>query len=122
MIPNQTLCQLINPVFSTPRIVAGESIATDNNKCQLKPLRRTDYLPAVAFSDAEWASLQSAFPTGVCDWGKPGVDQRPTLPWRTYQDAAGKVVYGGASLGTAPAGSGGGWSSPAFSSWLTPTV
>ncbi len=122
VIPNQTLCQLINPVFSTPRIVAGESIATDNNKCQLKPLRRTDYLPAVTFSDADWASLQSAFPTGVCDWGKPGVDQRPTLPWRTYQDAAGKVVYRGASLGAAPAGSGGGWSSSAFSSWLTPAV
>jgi uncharacterized tannase-like protein DUF6351 len=118
VIPNQTVCQLINPVFSTPRIVAGESIATDVQKCQLKPLRRSDYLPAIQFSDDDWARLQKAFPTGVCDWSRPGVDQRPTIPWRTYEDARGNVIYGGASLGPAPAGSGGGWSSGAFSSWL----
>jgi hypothetical protein len=122
VIPNQTVCQLINPVFSTPRIVAGESIATDVQKCQLKPLRRSDFLPAVQFTDDQWAQLQKTFPTGVCDWSKPGVDQRPTIPWRTYQDATGKLIYGGASLGPAPAGSGGGWASPAFSSWLTPST
>jgi hypothetical protein len=119
VIPSQSVCQLINPVFSTPRIVAGESIATDVQKCQLKPLRRSDYLPGVQFTDDDWAQLQKAFPGGVCDWGKRGVDQRPTIPWRTYQDAKGNVIYGGASLGAAPAGSGSGWSSSAFSSWLT---
>ena len=72
VIPSQSVCQLINPVFSTPRIVAGESIATDVKKCQLGPLRRSDYLPAVQFTDEEWAELQKAFPTGVCDWGKRG--------------------------------------------------
>jgi len=64
VIPNQAICQLINPVFSTPRVVAGESIATDNQKCQLKPLRRTDFLPTVQFTDEEWSALVGAFPTG----------------------------------------------------------
>ena len=63
VIPSQSVCQLINPVFSTPRIVAGESIATDVEKCQLKPLRRSDFLPAVQFTDDEWA----AAPEGVPD-------------------------------------------------------
>jgi Tannase-like family of unknown function (DUF6351) len=117
IIPSQTVCQLINPVFSTPRVVAGESIATDVQKCQLKPLRRTDFLPSVQFTDADWAQLQQAFPSGVCDWSKPGVDQRGTIPWQTYQDASGHVIYGGRPLGPAPAGSGGGWASAAFSDW-----
>ena len=34
-----------DPVFGTPRTVAGEAIAIDTNKCQLKPLRRTRLLP-----------------------------------------------------------------------------
>ena len=117
VIPSQTVCQLINPVFSTPRVVAGESIATDVQKCQLGPLRRTDFLPSEQFTDADWARLQQAFPTGVCDWSKPGVDQRGTIPWQTCQDASGHVIYGGRPLGPAPAGSGGGWASPAFSAW-----
>jgi Tannase-like family of unknown function (DUF6351) len=102
--------------FGTPRTVAGEGIATDTNKCQLKPLRRADYYP-VTFTDEEWAQLETAFPTGVCDWSRPGVDQRNTIPWLTYQDANGDVVYGGRRLGPAPAGSGGGWASGAFDSW-----
>ena len=69
-------------------------------KCQLKPLRRDDY--PVRFTDAEWQSLQKAFPGGVCDYSKPGVDQRPTIPWLTYQDSRGNVIYGGRPMGSAP--------------------
>ena len=57
--------------YGTPHTVAGEGIETDINKCTLKPLRRSDYYP-IAFSDDQWARLQSAFPTGVCDWGTAG--------------------------------------------------
>jgi hypothetical protein len=48
------------------------------------------------------------------------VDQQNTIPWQTYQsDAAGRdVIYGGRPLGPAPAGSGGGWTSPSFDGWL----
>ena len=80
-----TICELkeVETRYGTPRTVAGEGIETDVNKCALKPLRRLDYYP-ITFSDAQWAQLQQAFPTGVCDWTAPGVDQVDTIPWQTY--------------------------------------
>ncbi len=88
------------PVYGTPRTVAGDSITTDANKCRLKPLNRADY--SVKFTAGQWAELQSTFPAGVCDYTKPGVDQQPTIPWLTYQNAAGHVIYGGRPLGAPP--------------------
>jgi Tannase-like family of unknown function (DUF6351) len=102
--------------FGTPHTVAGESVATDSNKCQLKPLRQADYYP-ITFNDSQWARLQSAFPTGVCDWSRLGVDQVAGTPWQTYQDSAGNVIYGGQGLGSSPLGSGKGWTSDSFGSW-----
>ena len=46
--------------------------------------------------------LETAFPTGVCDWSRPGVSQQDTIPWQTYQDANGDVIYGGRAMGAAP--------------------
>jgi hypothetical protein len=103
--------------YGTPHTAAGESVATDTNKCVLGPLRRADYYP-VTFTDAQWDRLVNTFPTGVCDWTRPGVDQVDTIPWQTYQHADGSVIHGGRPLGPAPAGSAGGWTSPAFSDWL----
>jgi hypothetical protein len=97
VLPSMEPCHAVVAIYTTPRVVAGESMATDRMKCQLKPLRRSEYAP-VQFTDGEWASLVKAFPTGVCDWSKPGVDQQPTIPWMTYQD-----VVGGRPLGPAPA-------------------
>ena len=103
--------------YGTPAMVAGESVATDTNKCALKPLRRTDYYP-VSFTDQQWARLRATFPSGVCDWSRPGIAQRGAIPWMTYQDGAkGPVVYGGRPLGSAPDGSGRGWTSTSFASW-----
>jgi len=87
--------------FATPAMVAGEGIRTDTNKCKLKRHLRSDYYP-IDFTDDQWKTLQKTFPTGVCDWSKLGVDQRGTIPWMTYQDAKGRVVYGGRPLGPAP--------------------
>jgi hypothetical protein len=87
-------------VEGTPRTVAGDAITTDANKCQLKPLSRSDY--SAKFTAGEWAELQHTFPNGVCDYAKPGVDQQPTVPWLTYQNAAGRVIYGGRPLGAPP--------------------
>ena len=89
------------PVYGTPRTVAGDAITTDANKCQLKSLSRSGY-GLIPFTDAQWTQLQQLFPTGVCDFSKPGVDQQPTIPWMTYQDAQGKVIYGGRPMGPAP--------------------
>jgi hypothetical protein len=112
------VCELehVQSRYGTPATAAGESIATDTNKCTLKPLRRTDYYP-VAFTDEQWARLQAAFPAGVCDWSRPGVSQRGATPWLSYQDGAGRVAHGGRALGAAPSGSGTGWASAAFDSW-----
>ena len=112
------ICELkdVQTRYGTPRTVAGEGIETDVNKCTLKPLRRLDYYP-ITFTDSQWQRLVQAFPTGVCDWSRPGVDQAGAIPWQTYQDGSGNVIYGGRPLGPAPAGSGGGWTSAAFASW-----
>ncbi len=88
-------------VEGTPRTVAGDPLTTDANKCQLQPLSQSDY-PGVTFTNAQWAQLQQTFPNGVCDYSKPGVDQQPTIPWLTYQNAKGRVIYGGRPLGNPP--------------------
>ena len=112
------ICKLkdVQTRFGTPATVAGESVATDTERCRLKPLRRSDYYP-IEFTGSEWSALKETFPTGVCDWSKPGVSQQDTIPWQTYQQPDGKVIYGGEPLGPAPSGSGGGWASGSFSSW-----
>ncbi len=49
---------------------------------------RSDYYP-VEFTDSQWGALAAHFPLGVCDFGKPGVDQQHTVPWQTYADGPG---------------------------------
>ena len=60
---------------ASPRQVAGGPLAENILKCQLKPLDPVDYI-AVTFTPAQWARLQAAFPSGVCDWSKPGIGQQ----------------------------------------------
>jgi hypothetical protein len=112
---------LVQTRFGTPRTVAGDAITTDANKCRLKPLRRYEYdgFP-LRFTQAEWRRLEKLFAGGVCDYSKPAVGQRNTVPWQTYQDGKGNVVYGGRAMPPAPANSGEGWTSPSFSSWAEP--
>ena len=82
--------------YGTSRQVAGGPLSSDVMKCQLKPLVRSDY--SVTFTDAQWALLQATFPTGVCDYSKPGVSQQgPKATWLTYENGP-----GGEALGPAP--------------------
>jgi hypothetical protein len=69
-----TSCESLYPSNSFPREVAGAGVAADVIKCQLRAPQRADY--PVAFSDPQWARLQAAFPQGVCDWTRPGVEQQ----------------------------------------------
>jgi hypothetical protein len=92
VVPGQ-VCQAVVQAYATPRMVAGESIATDVNKCRLEPLTRSAYR-GVQFTDGQWGILQRAFPTGVCDWSAPGVSQAPTVPWLTYQGRSGGQPLG----------------------------
>jgi hypothetical protein len=108
-LTNAICGEAVVPIYGTPRTVAGDAITTDANKCQLKPLSRGDYTVGtgplavpIPFTDAEWSQLQADFPSGVCDFSKPGVFQQGTIPWQTYQDPNGSVIYGGAPLGDPP--------------------
>jgi hypothetical protein len=94
------ICQAVVQAYGTPRFTADEPKTDDVLKCQLKSLNRSSY--PVTFTDAQWREIEQAFPTGVCDYSKPGIGQGPTTPWMTYQDAAGHVIYGGRPLGPAP--------------------
>lgn len=109
------LCgEVVVPKYGTPRMVAGDAISTDTNKCQLKPLNRKDNYGPLGLSDAQWARMKTLFPTGVCDFSKPGVSQQPTIAWQTYQELDGRVIFGGRALPKAPEHSGAGWASSAF--------
>jgi len=76
-----TACNQLYPAFSTPRMVAGEPLANDVLKCELRPIDLTLY--KVRFTAAEAAQLKAIFAQGVCDYTKPGVGQRP--PDGTWQ-------------------------------------
>jgi hypothetical protein len=91
-----SVCDATVESYSTPRFEAGMPVADDTIECQLKPLRRDDYLP-VQFTFEQWAALREVFPSGVCDYDKPSVDMQPTVPWQTYAG-----VIGGRALGPAP--------------------
>src|SRR4051794_6865512 len=95
-------CDATVQAYATPRIVAGMPLADDTLKCDLQPLRR-DAFPAGTFTDADWASLVKTYPKGVCDYAQPGMFRTPTVPWQTYQNRSGNVVYGGRGLGADPA-------------------
>jgi hypothetical protein len=95
--PDQgAVCDAVFGPAGNPRWAAGGNIAQDVVKCRLKPLKRSDYAPIV-FTDDEWNVLRKAFPSGVCDWSRPGVSQQPTVAWQTYQDGP-----GGRGLGPPP--------------------
>ncbi len=81
--------------YSNPRLVAGMPVTNDVFKCQLKPLDPAHY--PVAFTPDQWAQLQEAFPTGVCDWTKPSVGQQPSLPWVSFAGGPGGEPLGDAA-------------------------
>jgi hypothetical protein len=61
---------------SSPRRVAGGPIEENVFKCQLKPLSAADAAyGGAAFTAAQWSRLSTLFPSGVCDWSKPGIGQ-----------------------------------------------
>lgn len=94
-VTDRATCRAAFPYFGNPRIAAGGPLANHVLQCQLTPLERGDY--DVAFTEAQWVRLLKAFPAGVCDYAKPGVDQRPSTPWLTFADGP-----GGRPLGPAP--------------------
>ncbi|HYI95996.1 MAG TPA: DUF6351 family protein [Bryobacteraceae bacterium] len=68
-------CNKLYPSHGSPYLAAGMPLANDVVKCQLKPIDEADYV--VGFTPAEMERLRSIFPDGVCDYSKPGIEQRP---------------------------------------------
>lgn len=73
-------CTKAYPTFTSPRMVAGDSIKGDIFKCALKPVSQasTDgtYAASVAFTAPEKDWLNRVFPNGVCDFSQ-GDQGRP---------------------------------------------
>jgi hypothetical protein len=81
--PSTGRCGTLYPAAANPRLAAGAKLSMTTIKCRLKPLNLADY--RVRFTAAEKAQLRKAFPTGVCDYTRPGVSQRPSAgAWQTY--------------------------------------
>lgn len=106
-------------LFSSPRIEAGGGdtalvngvgparvgFTDDRLDCETMPIEEFVYAGQSfedTFSPDQQDALRSAFPSGVCDYSKPGKGFQAAVPWLTYQDADGKVVYGGVALGPSP--------------------
>lgn len=54
-------------------MVAGGPLTDDVIKCRRKDVDAADY--DVPLTSPELAELRVIFPTGVCDWSKPGVGE-----------------------------------------------
>ncbi|MDQ1698090.1 MAG: hypothetical protein QOJ03_3443 [Frankiaceae bacterium] len=94
------VCDETVAAYGTPRIGADGPLADDTLQCRYKPLRKSDY--NVTFTSTQWSRLNKVFKDGVCDYSRPGIDQRGAIAWMTYQDAKGHVIYGGTPMGAPP--------------------
>src|SRR5438105_1956677 len=82
-ITDAAQCAQMFPYFKDPRLVAGAPAIDDVFKCALKPVDPADYNPAL--NAAQLAMVRSVFPTGVCDFTKPGIGKVPLAnTWLSY--------------------------------------
>ena len=78
------MCDTLFPSFGDTRTAAGGPLAEDVQKCALAPIDWASY--GVTFTSAQQARLEATFPSGVCDWTKPGVEQQPPLgSWLSWE-------------------------------------
>ena len=94
-------CDTVVESYSSPRIQAGMPFADDTIKCELAPLRKSHYLP-LQISDATFEPLQGAFPKGICDYAKPGVDRVPDGAVAVVQAGPGRRAAGRPAAGPSP--------------------
>jgi hypothetical protein len=77
-------CNEIYPAYKDPRLAAGAPVSGDVLKCVLKPISPADYTQRLSPNQLE--RLQSVFPAGVCDYGRPGLGQQiTTTVWQQYK-------------------------------------
>jgi len=93
-------CNAMSPASSYPRFDAGEPLAGRTVQCQLKPVTPADYAGYAALNPtwtgakqaADLAALREAFPTGVCDFTKPGLQEQPPIGTWIQVSGPGKMT------------------------------
>lgn len=76
-------CAREYPAYADTRIAAGGPLTDNILKCSLKPINLTDY--AKPLTSEQLARLKAVFPTGVCDYSRPGIGQQLTRSvWQQY--------------------------------------
>jgi hypothetical protein len=76
-------CRDLYPVFGDPRTAAGAPLINDRLKCRRRPVDPKAY--DVKLTPDQIGRLRLIFPSGVCDWRKPGVGQVPLAKtWINY--------------------------------------
>jgi hypothetical protein len=96
-VSNQAICDadpFLVPTLS-PRQVAGGPRAENVLKCQLRPIDPAEH--GGRLNGDQLSRLQAVFPSGVCDWTKPGVGQQTAVGPLSFQAGP-----GGQPLGAAP--------------------
>lgn len=88
---NDSTCNTLFPSYTMPRYQAGGPLAANVFKCQLKPVSAADY--KVTFSGPELARLNAIFPSGTCDWTKPGVGQTRVVTWPSVGPSAANRIF-----------------------------
>jgi hypothetical protein len=78
-------CQTAYPPHSLPQHVAGMPLDSLVAKCQLQSVNASDYGSP---SPAQLTRLNQIFPSGVCDYSKPGVGEQPLAgTWQSFGPA-----------------------------------
>jgi hypothetical protein len=84
-------CNSVYPSSPFTRQVAGGPLDASVLKCQLKPIDPHDY--SRQLSPLELQRLRAVFPSGVCDWSRPGVNQVRVVPWASFGPAPEGLVF-----------------------------
>ncbi|MFC4014222.1 DUF6351 family protein [Nonomuraea purpurea] len=78
-----TTCETLYPVWTSPRLVAGASMANDIVKCRLRPIDPATY--GTPLTADQLSRLRKVFRGGVCDWSAPGIGQQGLAgTWQSF--------------------------------------
>lgn len=80
-------CNQLYPSHGDARTASGGPDTGSVLKCALKPVRSADY--RIRLNAAQLDQLKSTFPSGVCDYSKPGIGQQ--LVGGTWQNFSGST-------------------------------
>jgi hypothetical protein len=72
-LTDQDRCKKLFVFSGDARLAAGAPPSDDVFKCALRPVDLGDY--KIAPTADRLTQLQKIFPDGVCDYGKPGIEQ-----------------------------------------------